>query len=109
MCQLRKTLRENLQFCLYRGVSAINFTAEPTAQDAISSTFVLSVTEHIVPLTVIFAVQPKNLPMNDRPSLFRPPLPTAVKMSKLKLLLDGYEPHLVDNLMFGFLFVFLFE
>ena len=85
MCQPRKTLRENLRFCLYRGVSAINFTAEPTARDAISSTFVLSVTEHIVPLTVIFAVQPKNLPMNDRPSLFRPPLPTPVKVSNLKL------------------------
>ena len=89
MCQPRKTLRENLRFCLYRGVSAINFTAEPTARDAISSTFVLSVTEHIpltvIPLTVIFAVQPKNLPMNDRPSLFRPPLPTPVKVSNLKL------------------------
>ena len=62
--------------------------------------------EHIVPLTVIFAVQPKNLPMNDRPSLFRPPLPTPVKVSNLKLLLDGYEQHLVDNLMFGFSFGF---
>jgi hypothetical protein len=70
------------------------------------ATFVLSVTEHIIPLTVIFAVQPKNLSMNDRPSLFRPPLPTPVKVSNLKLLLDGYEPHLVDNLMFGFSFGF---
>jgi hypothetical protein len=44
--------------------------------------------------------------MNDRLSLFRPPLPTPVKVSNLKLLLDGYELHLVDNLMFGFSFGF---
>jgi hypothetical protein len=44
--------------------------------------------------------------MSGRPSLFRPPLPTPGKVSNLKLLLDGYEPHLVDNLMFGFSFGF---
>ena len=44
--------------------------------------------------------------MNGRLNQFRPPLPTPVKVSNLKILLDGYAPNLVDTLVFGFSFGF---
>ena len=49
MCLHRKVLHNHLRLCPFRGAFAINFTAEPTAQAVNLSTFVLSVTVHIVP------------------------------------------------------------
>ena len=44
--------------------------------------------------------------MSDRPDQFHPQLPTAVMVSNLRILLDGYAQQLVHILLCGFSFGF---